>query len=403
MPTYKYKAISREGESLEGVVEAYDELAAIDQVRDSALVVISIHQVSGKKSLLAMEIGSKKIGLKPLSLICSQFGIILTAGMPIARAVHMISTQTKDKRIRSMLEQVAADVDAGYSLADSFENKGKEMLPPTFIETIRAGEESGTLENSFTNLQTYFESQAKMKDKVKSALTYPMFLLAMAGVVIAIVLGVAMPVFTDMFGQMDITLPGLTLWVIHAANTFRERWYAVVIVLLLLLMMFKVYSNSEKGRLRLAKFQMKIPAIGPVVQMKASSQLANTLATLLAAGLPLLRAVAITARVMDNYYMGIQLGSMTYRLEEGRSLGECLEACKCFPQLLVEMAAMGEETGTLEETLKTIGFHFDNEVNIVTARALGMLQPAITVILGIVIGTIVIALYLPMFTMYSGM
>jgi len=403
MPKYKYHALALDSTKAEGIIDAYDELAAVDAIRESFPIVVDIREVKAGESILALELGSKKIDLKQLSILCSQFSIVLTAGMPIARAVRLMAMQCRDKKLKKLLSQVADDVGEGYSLADSFENKGAEQLPATFIETIRAGETSGTLEQSFANLQGYFEKQAAVRAKVRSALAYPVFLLVLAAAVIAIIMGVAMPVFTDTFADMGTEMPAITKMVIAVADFFAGWWWLLAALVLALVIGVKLYSNTETGRLRLAKLRSQLPLVGEIVRMKASSQFASTISTLLTAGLPLVNAVSVSARVLDNYYLGMKLAETVPRLEEGRALYDCMLECGCFPELLVEMTGTGEETGTLEGTLKTVGNYFDQEVNFATARAVGVLQPAILIVMGIVIGFVVIAMYLPMFTMYSGM
>jgi len=403
MPKYQYRALAHDRTEAVGIVDAYDEFAAVDAVKANFPIVTDIREVRERRSVLTMELGSQKIDLKQLSILCSQFSIVLTAGMPVARAVRLMSLQCRDKKLRKLLDQVADDVRDGYSLADSFENKGGDRLPPTFVETIRAGESSGTLEPSFANLQGYFEKQAAVRAKVRSAMAYPIFLLVLAAVVIAIILKVAMPVFMDTFADMGTEMPGITLFVIGVADFFGKFWWLILTLLLLALIGGKLYSNTEAGRLRLAKLRCGLPLIGEIVRMKASSQFAGTISTLLTAGLPLVNAVSVTARVLDNYYLGMKLSEALPKLEEGRALYESMQECGCFPDLLVEMTGTGEETGTLEGTMRTVGNYFDQEVNFAVTRALGVLQPALLVIMGFFVGLVVIAMYLPMFTMYSGL
>jgi len=403
VPKYQYHALAQDRTEAVGIVDAYDEFAAVDAIRESFPIVTDIREVREKQSILTLELGSKKIDLKQLSILCSQFAIVLTAGMPIARAVRLMAIQCRDKKLKKLLDQVADDVDNGYSLADSFENKGGEQLPATFIETIRAGESSGTLERSFGNLQGYFEKQAAVRAKVRSALSYPIFLLVLAAAVIAIIMGVAMPVFINTFAELGTEMPGITRMVIGVAEFFQKWWWMLALLVVALLIGVKLYANTETGRLKLAKLRSRLPLIGPIVQMKASSQFANTISTLLTAGLPLVNAVAVSSRVLDNYYLGMKLAEAVPKLEEGRGLYECMQECGCFPELLAEMTGTGEETGTLEGTLKTVGEYFDQEVNFATSRAVGVLQPAILIVMGVAIGFVVIAMYVPMFTMYSGL
>ena len=401
--TFKYKALSPNGAAVNGIVEAYDEFEAVERIKQTCPVVTAIGQVEERTSLLQRDIIPPRVSQKALALLCSQFSIILTAGLPVVRAVRLIQVQTTDKVLKKLLGQVAEDVASGYSLSQSFENKGGKLLPVTFIETLRAGEESGTMEVAFQKLFTYYDKSYKVKAKVRSAMMYPIFLSILAVCVIAFIMTFTMPTFVDMFESLDTELPPLTVGLMALSKFFASKWWLALAVLAALIVALKTWSATEAGRLRLARLQLRLPALGKVALMKGASQLANTMSTMLTAGLPLVRTVAVTARVLDNYYMSLRLGSAVSGLEEGRRLGECLQECGCFPNMLVEMAAMGEESGSLEDTLDTIGSYYDNEVNVATERALSLLQPAITVVMGIVIGVIVIALYLPMFNMYGNM
>lgn len=404
MPTFKYTALTKDRHRVTGVIDAYDELAVADLIKDRFPIVLKVEKVNKDKvDILNIEIGSKQIPLKQLSLLCSEFSIIINAGMPLAKAVGMVADQTKDKRIKKLLKDITIDVKNGYTLADSIENKGQDYFPPSFIETVRAGETSGTMDKSFSSLQTYYEKQAYIKEKVKGAMTYPVFLLGLAAVVIAVVLGVAMPVFKDMFSEFDTEMPALTQMVIDVSDFFSRNVLIIVIIILTIIMGFKLYKGTEEGRLNLAKLSANVPILKNVVLMNSASQLANTLSTLLASGIPMVQSVQVTSKVMDNYYMSQKLAACVNKIEEGKSLGDCLKDARCFPDMLVEMVAMGEDTGSLEDTLRTIGGYFDEEVNNATKKMLDALQPMITVFLGLIIGTIVISLYLPMFSLYGGM
>ncbi len=401
MPSFKYTAESFDGVTVKGVIEAYDEFEAVDQIKQICRLVLSIQQFDAGKFGLDSNIGNPKVKEKVLALMCSQFAIVLKAGMPIMRCVQLIADQTNDKVLKRILTEVSADVNSGYGLAQSFENKGAKNLPVSFIETIRAGEESGTLEHSFEKLFIYFEKSAKIKAKVRSAMMYPIFLLALAVIVIVIVLGVAMPVFLDIFKSMEVEVPFPTPMLIAMSDFFAAAWLYIFIVIALLIVGIMMFKRTEKGRMFFAKLQLRIPVLGHVAEMKGASQFANTMSTMLASGLNIVRATTICANVIDNYHLSTRLGAAVTKLEEGKPLGTCVSSCECFPPLLVEMTAVGDETGSLEETLHTIGEYYDSETALASERALAALQPIITVGLGVIIGFVVISLYMPMFTMYG--
>ncbi len=405
MAVFKYKALTADGENLSGVVEAFDEFEAVDRLRERGYVVSQIKQAqSGGESILTRDLmENAPFKEKSLALLCSQFAILLNAGLPVVRTVEIIADQTADKRLKKLLLEVAKDVAAGHALADSFEDKAKGRLPATFLETLRAGEESGSLEPSFRKLQSYYDNSWQVKSKVRSAMIYPIFLCVMSVAVIAIVLNVAMPVFMDMFQAAEAALP-LPTQILMSISAFMSRWWYLILVgVIVLVLALRAWGKTEKGATWFARTQLSLPALGRVAEMKGASQFTNTMSAMLTAGLPMVRAVAVTARVLDNHYLARRLETAVGGLTEGRRLGDCLTDCGCFPELMVEMAAVGEESGSLEETLDTIGAYYTTEVAEASKKALSILQPAITVAMGIVIGFIVISLYLPMFTVYSYM
>lgn len=403
MPMFRYKALSSDGAKVSGVVNAYDRFQAVNQIKEDGSVVLSVERVISLPNTGLDLLGGQRVSDKQLSLVCSQFAIILRTGLPVVRAVELIYEQTGERRLKLLLKDVAEDVAAGYGLAASFENKGKKLLPTTFIETVRAGEESGTLPESFEKLKVYYSRSAQVKSKAASAMLYPLFLLALAAVVVAIIMVFAMPTFVSVFESLDIELPGLTLGIIAVSKFFSEWWWIVAMLILSAIIGLRLYTKSEKGALQTSKLLLRLPALGRVNRMKAASQFANTMSTLLTAGIPLIRSVEIVGRVLDNVYVGRQLGAIVPFLEEGRSLGDQLRSGNLFPSMLCEMTVMGEDTGSLESTLDTIGAYYDMETETASNRALSMLQPAITLIMGIFVGILVIGLYLPMFNMYAGM
>ncbi len=212
---------------------------------------------------------------------------------------------------------------------------------------------------------------------------------------------VAVPMFTKMFASMDLVLP-LPTRILIGLSGFLTRFGLLLLLFLVALVLFlKFYSATEKGRLAFAKLQLRLPLLGNVALMQGASQFANTMSTLLSSGLPMVRAVAVTGRVLSNYAIGLAVGSAVSGLEEGRGLGECMSKIAYFPALLIEMTAVGEEAGSLEATLDVIGAYYDSEVEVTTARVLSMLEPTITVFMAGMAAMILLSVYLPMFSMYG--
>ena len=401
MITYKYSALSPDGAKVEGVINAIDEYAAVERIKANNPIVLEIKEVKQGGSILDMEIGPK-YDAKALSLMCSQFAIVLGSGVPIDTCLSMIASQTKDKKIRKMLELSGEDVARGTSVATAFE-KNYSGLPITFLETIRAGETSGTLEKSFESLASFYEKSYTFQNKVKSAMTYPLFVIVIAIVVLIVVMGFVMPTFVGMFDSFGADLPGVTKVLISITNFFQRWWLLIIAILLLLFAAFKVYTKSEDGKMWWAKTMLKMPVVGNLNVLQASTEFASNMATLLGAGLTVSDAMAVTSKVIGNYAISSEVKGMVEKIKTGTELSSVMKKSEYFPQVLKEMSSVGEKTGELEDTLQTISNYYNNEYNTAVAAALAKLEPAMLVFLAVFAGFIVIALYLPMFTMYNHM
>ena len=401
MTTYNYRARTADGAPVNGVVEAYSEFEAVEQIKRTCAIVEKITPVKPTK-LSHVDLNEPLwVTDKTLSLVSSQFAIMLRAGLSMTRVVELVAGQCSDKLMKRILGSVAADVAAGYSLAQSFDNHGQK-LPTAFIETIRAGEESGTLESCFQRLKVYYEKSHKIKQKVRSAMIYPIFLLVLAAVVVGIVMVKLVPTMLEMFSNMGTDLPLPTRILMGTSHFFQHYWMFLVVGVCLAAVLCKLYAKTEDGALRLAKLRLRLPVLGRIAVMQGASQFSNTMSTLLASGLPATRCLTITGKIMDNLAVGRSVGSAVGAVESGRGLGDVLRDNPYLPSMLLEMTAVGEESGALEETLDTIGVYYDSEVEVASARALSMLEPMITIIMGLVIGFIIIAIYIPMFSMYGG-
>lgn len=401
MLTYQYRAISKDGAKVRGVIEAFDEYDAVTRIKETCSVVTKITRVE-ERAKPKSELFTQKISEKALTVMCSQFSIILSSGLPVVRAVELIANQTSDKALKKILNQVAGDVSGGFGLAQSFESKGK-ILPSTFIETVRSGEMSGTLDTAFKRLEQYYDKASKTKAKVKNAMVYPVFTIVVAIVVVIIIMVVAVPTFTSSFASMGSDLPLPTKMLIEISDFFSKYILLMAGGIAAVIIGLKLYGQREKGRLLFAKVRLGIPVLGKITVMKSASQFANTMSTLLSSGLSIIKAVEVTGKVMDNYYLGKEILLQVPQLEEGKPLGASLRKCRYLPDLLVEMAGVGEETGTLESTLNVVGAYYDNETELASNKALTMLEPVIICFLAVVVCFILLSVYAPMFSMYGGM
>lgn len=399
MQTYKYSAMATDGTKINGIVEAVDEYTAVDQIKKSCPIVLSVKEVEVKDGFLQKEIGSK-FDAKNVSIMCSQFAIMLHAGIDIATCMTMIASQTKDKKLKRMLELSSKDVLSGHSIAKSFE-KNCKGIPITFIETVRAGEMSGNLEESFRTLEDYYDRSYKVKEKIRLAMMYPIFVLIIAIIVLNIVMTVVIPKLAQIFDNLHGELPGITVALINFSKFWAANWAYIAIAILALFIGLKIYHHSENGKLHWAKVKIKIWVFGQINLAAGCSDFCSTMSSLLTAGLPLTEALDVTAKVLDNYWLATETRKIREKVEVGYKLGDALLESEVFPNTLSEMIGIGENSGNLAEILMTTSDYYSNEANYKINKAINRLEPTMLIILVVFTAFIVFAIYFPVFTMYD--
>ena len=400
MPTYKYEGAYSSGERVSGVIDAMSQNDAVIQIRQKCEIVLSLKEVPKVTTKKPFE-RFKKIGAKPLALTCKQFSIILRAGLPLVQTLGLVTDQCADKALKKLLEEISEDVNDGWAMSASIEKRSDGKLPVTFSETVRAGEESGDLVAAFERLSDYFERMAKTHDSLMGALTYPAFVMVVAVIVIAIIMIYAVPTFTGMFEGLGVELPLPTVILIATSNFFQKYTLILVGVIALLVLGVRLYGNTEKGGLAMSRALLNLPILGGIVRMSGASQFAHTMSTLLTAGMPILQAIEVSGKTVTNKVMASEITETLPGVEGGRSFGECLSYSKELPQMLVQMTAVGEATGAMENTLQVLAEYYDNEVDVRTKQALALLEPAIIVVMAVFVVLILLAVYMPLFSMYS--
>ena len=406
MTTYHYKGLASNGTPVEGVIDAFDQQDAITRSRANCKVLISVEPVSKSKfgNIMSADLGEMlnggKVQPKKLALICSQLAIELRAGLPMVPSLKLVAENEPDKRLKRLTNEVADDVHAGNNLADALALRGP-YLPRTFIETVRAGEESGHLDDTFRRLQKYYEDSANVKSKVGSALIYPILLIVVAVVVVVIIMVKAVPVFEKSFASLGNKLPGPTKALIAMSNFFTDNLPLLIIIVVVVALALFMFRKSNTGAHFFARLALIFPGLGAVNKMNGASQFASTLGTMMAAGLPMVQAARLAADVADNILIGENIAAAADGVTEGKRLTDGLRNSPWFPKLLIEMTAVGEETGKVEETLEVVNEYYTKEVGVAVNRALGILEPAIVVVMAVMVVFILLSVYLPLFSMYG--
>lgn len=400
METFSYKAVNPAGKDVKGSVEAESKEEATRKIKEQGLVPVSI----GKHGALDKDVNipmfkGKKIPARDMSVFCRQFASILKAGVSVINALEMLAEQTENKKLKEAIVQTQSNVEKGESLSDSM--KLNDAFPSILIDMVRAGEASGSLENSLTRMAIQFEKDAKLKGIVKKAMMYPIVLLCVMIGVIIVMLTFVIPSFMTMFEDLDSELPVTTRAILAMSDSLKNYWYIYILVIVGIVVGIQMYKHTDDGRHNLDKLKLKIPVFGLLQTKTACASFARTMSTLLQAGMPMIDALEISASTMKNvlFYDGLQ------KVKNGVSLGlplsNQLKATGLFPPMVVHMVGIGEETGNVEEMLTNSATYYEEEVEVQTQTLTSLMEPIIIVLMALVVVMLIMAIYQPMIQLYN--
>ena len=344
-------------------------------------------------------LGKKKIPARDMSVFCRQFSSILKAGVSVINALEMLSEQTENKKLQEAIKRTQDSVEKGETLSDSM--KQNEEFPSILVDMVKAGEASGSLENSLTRMAIQFEKDAKLKGVVKKAMMYPIVLLCVMIGVIIVMLTFVIPSFMTMFEDLDSELPVTTRAILAMSNSLKHYWFIYIIVIVGIVVGIKLYGNTDAGRHNLDKLKLKIPVFGLLQTKSACASFARTMSTLLQAGMPMIDALEISASTMKNvlFYDGLE------KVKNGVSLGlplsNQLKSTGLFPPMVVHMVGIGEETGNVEEMLTNSAVYYEEEVEVQTQTLTSLMEPIIIVLMALVVVMLIMAIYQPMIQLYN--
>ena len=344
-------------------------------------------------------LGKKKIPARDMSVFCRQFSSILKAGVSVINALEMLSEQTENKKLQEAIKRTQDSVEKGETLSDSM--KQNEEFPSILVDMVKAGEASGSLENSLTRMAIQFEKDAKLKGIVKKAMMYPIVLLCVMVGVIIVMLTFVIPSFMTMFEDLDSELPVTTKAILAMSNSLKHYWFIYIIVIVGVVVGVQLYKRTDAGRHNLDKLKLKIPVFGILQTKTACASFARTMSTLLQAGMPMIDALEISASTMKNvlFYDGLE------KVKNGVSLGlplsNQLKSTGLFPAMVVHMVGIGEETGNVEEMLTNSAVYYEEEVEVQTQTLTSLMEPVIIVLMALVVVLLIMAIYQPMIQLYN--
>ncbi len=397
MPAFVWKGKTRDGKVVSGERVADNKEAVMALLRRDQILVSSVKE-KGK------EVALPKIGgavpAKDLAVFVRQFSVMIDAGLPLVQCLEILGTQQENKNFAKILQQTRMDVEGGASLADAM-RKHPKAFDDLFTNMIAAGEAGGILDTILKRLATYIEKAVKLKAQVKGAMVYPVAVLSIAAIVIAVILWKVIPTFASMFAGLGAQLPLPTRIVIAMSNWFVRLLPFLVVGIVLLVFAFRRYYATYGGRRTVDRFILKLPILGIIMQKIAVARFCRTLATLISSGVPILDGLEITARTSGNAIIEDAIMAVRKGVESGLTVAQPLRESGVFPPMVVQMIGVGEQTGALDAMLSKIADFYEEEVDQAVANLLTLMEPVMIMFLGVTVGGIVISMYLPLFDLIS--
>jgi len=397
MPSFEWKGRDRHGNAQTGVLIGDNKDAVIAALRKQQIVVTTVKE-KGKEIALPKFGGG--ISSKDIAIFTRQFSVMIDAGLPLVQCLEILGQQQDNKAFQKVILQVRQDVEGGLSLAESL-RKHPQAFDDLYVNMVAAGEAGGILDTILQRLAAYIEKNVKLKAQVRSALIYPVAVIVIAVIVVYIILWKVIPVFATLFEGLGASLPFLTQVIVNLSRFIGNFWWLILIVVAGTIFGIHQYYQTEGGRYQLDKILLKLPAIGILLRKIAVARFCRTLGTLLSSGVAILESLDITARTSGNAVIEEAILMVRKEVEEGKSLADPLSRTEQFPPMVCQMIGVGEQTGAMDTMLTKIADFYEDEVDAAVEGMMSLLEPIIISFLGVVIGTIVVAMYLPMFSLIS--
>ncbi len=401
MPVYKWVAETKKGKILKGELEAADERIAQLQLKRRNLTIKKI-KVKPKDLFANVAFFQPKITAKDVVIFTRQFSTMIDAGLPLVQGLTILAEQTENKTFQNVLKRVTKDVEGGSSLAEALK-KHPKVFDALYVNLVAAGEIGGILDTILQRLAAYIEKAEKLKTRIKGAMTYPIIVVGVAVLVIAVILIFVIPVFQEMFSSFGKALPVPTQIVVNMSDFLKGNIHFVIVGFIVFVFAFKKYRNTKKGRKQTDALALKLPVFGNLLKKTAVARFTRTLGTMISSGVPILDALEIVAKTSGNVVLEEIIYEVRSSIAEGQTIAEPLSEADIFPRMVVQMISVGEATGALDTMLNKIADFYDDEVDAAVEALTSMLEPLLMVFLGGAIGGLVIAMYLPIFQMAAAM
>lgn len=399
MPVYAYKGKTTSGEIQSGEMTFGTRDEAVSYLRRKRIIATYIRE-KPKTAKLSLKAGAGRVKTKDVVVFTRQFSTMVNAGLPLVQCLDILSKQAEGAKFRAVISAVMHDVEAGSTLAEAL-GRHPNVFDSLFCNMVDAGEAGGILDGILLRLAGYLEAAENLKRKVKSAMTYPAVVLTVAVGATVFMLLFIIPTFARIFKDFGGELPLPTRIVMMMSDFLKGYWWALGGAIALLATGLRRYYKTSDGRLRIDRLLLRVPVLGEVLRKASIARFTRTLGTMVASGVPILTALDITARTAGNKVIELAILSTKASIGEGETIAAPLRESKVFPPMVVQMISVGEETGALDKMLDKIASFYDEEVNVAVDTLTSIIEPIMIVVMGLLVGGMVIAMYLPMFKLIN--
>ncbi|MEX1183564.1 MAG: type II secretion system F family protein [Gemmatimonadota bacterium] len=397
MPTFTYSARSVTGEMHTGEIDVKDRDEVMGYLRKQRMVPLKVAEKQKGFELPSFGTG---ITTRDIVIFTRQFATMINSGLPLVQSLDILARQSENKSLRKTIEQVLYDVESGQTLADAMREHLK-VFPELYVNMVAAGEAGGILDTILLRLAVFLEKADALKRKIKGAMVYPAVIMTVAFGAVAVLLIFVIPTFQEMFESAGVPLPGPTQFVIFLSETLQARWYVFVITAAMIVVALRQYYRTPGGQLVLDRLLLNLPVFGNLQRKTAIARFTRTLGTLVASGVSILDGLEITAKTSGNRVLHDAIMESRTSIAGGETISEPLKRSGVFPPMVVSMINVGEQTGGLDEMLTKIADFYDEEVDAAVEALLSAMEPIMIVFLGVIVGGMIVAMYLPIFDMMN--
>jgi type IV pilus assembly protein PilC len=391
--TYAYKVRDRAGKIVSGTLIADNEALVLQRLREEGLTPLEV----GKQGRgLNIELTAKKVKLKELAVFSRQFATMVNSGLPILRALSILADQSSNKELARVLGEVRLDVEQGASLSTAMA-KHPKVFNDLYISMVRSGETGGSLDDVLMRLADLIENEVKLRGKIKSAMTYPIAVVCLVVLIMTAMLLFIVPQFKSIFDQLGGSLPLPTRVLLAASDAFKKLWYLVIAGIFAGRFFFKRWKRTPAGREAIDRTKLRVPVFGSLFHKTALSRFSSTLAMLMHSGVPILQALDIVSDTVNNKIISKAVIDVQSSVRDGESMAKPLARHRVFPPMVVQMLAVGEETGQVDVMLEKVATFYDQEVEAAVDALTSLIEPLLIAVIGGMVGSAVVALYMPMF------